>query len=103
MVETFNKWFKFIDDGDVADLVDLVESLDSVLDELSQVDRGLNGIRDALDDNGVICTVSSVKEIPCSLEVSADSYASSDSDFIGWKGLLSFFDSSICVCHLVIG
>jgi hypothetical protein len=103
LVETLIKWLVLVDNGDVGDLVDLVESLDSVLDQLGQVYRTLHSVGHSLDDDGVVGLFGSVEQFPCSLEVSADSDASSDSDLVGGEWLLFLVYSSIGLCHLKIG
>jgi hypothetical protein len=67
MVKTFEEWFEFINDGDLANLVDLVKNFNSVLNKLSKVHSRLDGVGDTLDDNGIISSF--VKELPCSLPV----------------------------------
>lgn len=99
LVKTLEEWLVFINDGDVADFVNLMESLDSVLDQLSQVDCGLDSIGDTLDDDGVVGSIGTIKEFPCSLEISSDTNASSDSDFVGRKWIFSLIDSSVSLCH----
>jgi len=37
MIETFNEWLVFINDGDVADFVDLMKTHNSVLDEFGKI------------------------------------------------------------------
>lgn len=84
MIKTFNKWFKLVNNCDVADFVDLMETLHAVLDQLSQIHSRLDGVGDALDDDGVILSIGSVEEVPCSLQVSANADTSSNSDFVRW-------------------
>jgi len=55
-----------------------MKTLDSMLDKLGKVNCRLDGVRDSLDDNGIISTL--VEELPCSLEVSTDSNSSSNSN-----------------------
>ena len=97
MIETLVQWLKLIDDGDVRDLVDLVKSLNSVLYELSKVNCRLNCVRNTLDNNGVISSL--IEKLPSSLEVSADTDSSSDSNLVSWEGILWFVDSSISFGH----
>ena len=74
-----------------------MKSLDSMLDKLGKVNCRLNGVGDTLDNNGIISSL--VEELPCSLEVSADSNSSSNSDLVSWEGILWFINSSIGFCH----
>ena len=99
LVKSFVKWLVLVNDADVADLVDLVESLDSVLDQLSEVHCRLDCVGDSLDDDGIVGVLSLVEELPCSLEISADSNTSSNSDFVSWEGIFDLVDSSISFCH----
>jgi len=55
----------------------------------------LDSVGNTLDDDGVIASLSAVEEIPCSLQVSADTDASSDSDLVRWESLWSLVDSSV--------
>jgi len=55
----------------------------------------LDGVGDTLDNNGIIASLSTVEEIPCSLQVSADTDASSDSDLVSWESFRSLVDSSV--------
>jgi len=74
-----------------------MKTLDSMLDKLGKVNCRLDGVRDSLDDNGIISTL--VEELPCSLEVSTDSNSSSNSNLVSWEGILRFINSSIGFCH----
>jgi hypothetical protein len=94
MVKTFEEWFEFINDGDVANLVDLVKTFNSVLNKLSKVHSRLDGVGDTLDDNGIISSF--VKELPCSLKISSNTNSSSNSDLVSWECILWFINSSIC-------
>jgi hypothetical protein len=98
-VKTFVEWLVLVNNGDVADLVDLVKTLNSVLDKLSKVHCRLDSVGNTLDDNGIIGILSTVEELPCSLEVSSNTNTSSHSNFVRGKWVFSLFNSSISVCH----
>ena len=104
MVQALEKRLVLIDDGDVGYLVDLVEAFNTVLDELSQVQGGLHSVRHALDDDGVVLGLTTLKQLPSSLEVSADADTSLNSDLVGRKSILILQDSAVsfhCCVSLV--
>jgi hypothetical protein len=99
VVEAFFEGLVLIKDGDVGDLVDLVEASNAVLNKLSELDSGLNGVGYTLDDDAV-CGVFT-EEIVGAFEVSADTDLSLDTDFVRGQFLLGLFDTTIFISHLV--
>lgn len=82
MIKAFLKGLVLINNSDMVDTVDLVETLDTVLDQFSELDSGLNGVRDTLDDNSVRFTV---EQFVSALQIAANTNSSSHSDLVGGK------------------
>lgn len=80
MIKSFLKRLVFIKDRDVRNLVDLVKTCNPVLDQLSQLDCGLNSVGNTLDHD-TLCVLLT-EEVVCALEVPADTHGALDTDFI---------------------
>lgn len=83
MVKSFLKGFVLVDDADVANLALLIEPGDSVFDQFCQLNSAFHGVGDGFDHNGILRLILAGKKLVSSSEISANTYSSSDSNFVG--------------------
>jgi enoyl-[acyl-carrier-protein] reductase (NADH) len=100
VIKTFFNRLVLINNSDIWDFIVLMKLVNSVLDELSQLDCVFHSIGNTLDNNGVLTLDSASEEFISSSQISANTRASLNSDFILRKFLLSLFYSKVLFCHL---